>query len=107
MLGILLASVFAAQTDQIRVCQVGYLPQETKFAMVVGADAGSATLKDAKTEKVVGTFPIGPPKTDPSSGDTVRSLEFTSLKAPGTYLVEIEGVGKSYTFRIAKDVFAP
>jgi endoglucanase len=107
MLGTLLACSLLLPSDQIRVCQVGYLPQETKFAMIVGSDAKTALVKDAKTHKVVGTFPIGAAKADPSTGDNVAAIEFSGIKAAGTYYVEVEGVGKSYPFRIAKDVFKP
>lgn len=103
----ILAASLMPQSDQIRVCQVGYLPQETKFAMLVGTDAKTALVKDSKTDKVAGSFPIGPAKADPSSGDTVSAVDFSSIKTAGTYYVEVPGVGKSYSFRIAKDVFAP
>ncbi|MBC8064551.1 MAG: glycoside hydrolase family 9 protein [Chlorobia bacterium] len=107
MLGMILASSLMLQSDQIRVCQVGYLPQETKFAMVVAMTGQSAVIKDARTDKAVGTFPVGFAVSDPSTGDLVRPVDFSAVKTPGAYYLEIEGVGKSYTFRIAKDVFAP
>lgn len=101
-----LALPIAAPVDTVRACQVGYLPNETKFAIVTAPVGGDAFVREAQTGKIVLKTVIGEPKDDPDSGDMVRSVEFSSVKKPGEYVVDIPGVGTSYPFRIGKEIFA-
>jgi endoglucanase len=104
---ILLASLAVMPpSDQVRTCQVGFLPDETKFAIVTSASGGDAVVREAKTHKAVLTVRIGEPKDDADSGDMVRSVDFSALRTPGEYVVDIPGVGTSYPFRIGKEIFA-
>src|SRR5688500_13853919 len=73
-------------SDHVKVCQVGYLIAETKFAMLTAEPAGaSAVLRRAADDGEALVVSIGSPVKDPSSGDTVRAINFSALRDPGTY----------------------
>jgi endoglucanase len=94
------------RTDAVRVCQVGYLPEETKFAMVTVSGPTVAEVRRANDGKTVLTVPVGPGKLDPDSGDELHPVDFSALKTAGTYYLNVPGAGSSYDFRIGKDAFA-
>ncbi|MEZ0326922.1 MAG: glycoside hydrolase family 9 protein [Fimbriimonas sp.] len=102
--GVLLIAMQAS--DQIKVCQVGYLPSESKFAMLTADATGNAVIRRVLDNRSVVVAKIGEPTVDASSGDTVRLIDFSSLKEPGVYRVEVEGVGKSFDFRVGEQIFA-
>lgn len=93
-------------SDQVKVCQVGYLPGETKLAMITAAPTGDVIVRRASYGAAVLTVPAGSAVEDPDSGDTVRVVDFSALKQPGVYYLDVPGVGNSYVFRIADDTFA-
>jgi endoglucanase len=48
---------------------------------------------------------LSEPKEDVSSGDTVRRADFSAVTTPGTYVVSVDGLGSSYKFKIADDIY--
>jgi endoglucanase len=94
-----------APSDLVKVCQVGYLPGETKFAMLTAEPAGDVVVR-RKDGQAVLTVRAGAAREDADSGDTIRPVDFSALKTPGEYFLDVPGVGASYPFRIGKDVFA-
>lgn len=101
------ALVAAAQTDsRIRLNNVGYSPDAPKQATVAAAcgEFRVVRLADGQviyTGKAEKTFETGANDTD----ETVQTLDFSSVTAPGVYRVDVSGVGNSDTFRIGKDVW--
>jgi endoglucanase len=93
-------------SDQVKVCQVGYLPAESKYAMLTAEGGGEAFVRRIVDGRTVLKAQIGAPTPDPSSGDTVRLIDFSSLTEPGVYELEVPGVGKSYQFRVGNQIFA-
>lgn len=109
MLGTLLVLVSVMtpnQSDAIRVCQVGYLPDETKFAMLVGKAAGPVEVREVGSNSKVTVLQVGKAALDPSTGDEVSLIDFSTLKRPGKYFIEIAGVGRSHPFEIGKGAFS-
>lgn len=93
--------------ESIKVDQVGYLPGATKLAFVTGSgEAATFVIHEAKTGAVEfrGTLPAA--TTDRDSLDSIRAADFSSLTKPGLYFVEVSGVGSSWSFRIAPDVYS-
>ncbi len=100
---LLAASVSARQAPapEIRIDQVGYPSGAPKVALVVSdraaggfvvrADAGGEVAFRGRLEEAV---------LEPDSGDRVRAADFSALRKPGRYLVEVEGVGRSWPFEI-------
>ncbi|HEY0866408.1 MAG TPA: cellulase N-terminal Ig-like domain-containing protein, partial [Fimbriimonas sp.] len=100
-----LIALMSPVTDAAKACQVGYLPNETKFA-VVTIDATDVVVR--RTSDNFPALPVkaGAPFPDPDTGETVRLVDFTELDDPGRYEIEVPGVGRSYPFTIRGDIFA-
>lgn len=90
---------------QIKVDQVGYLPGAPKVAVVTAA---ATTFEVKRTSDNVTVFKgaLGPATRDADSGDSVQLADFTKLRQPGTYYLDVPGVGKSWTFSIRRDVYS-
>jgi len=100
----------------IKVDQVGYPRDWRKVAKVTApavlkgevpflvrnVDSGEAAYNSA-----LSLVPVAGPDAprDQSSGDIVYNADFSDLRTPGTYVVEVIGPGMSVPFRIAEDVY--
>jgi len=116
----------------IKVNQAGYLPDAgAKFAYLgaFGAEFGPLDFSSAKEFRVVDAAsgqvafagpvvlreknPMFAPKSDqpantvrpPMYGEDVYELDLGGLKAEGEFFITIPGVGRSWTFRHAKDAY--
>ncbi len=101
----LLASLSAAAAEElgagVRVNQAGYLTDAPKVAAVVSAGEGREfTVRQAGTGKEAFRGKLSPAVQDADSGDTVRPADFSALRKPGRYFVEVAGAGKSSEFEI-------
>ena len=92
-------------STQIKVDQVGYLPAASKVAVVTAA-AISFEVKRASDNAMVFKGSLEPATRDPDSGDSVQLADFTNLRQPGTYYLEVPGVGRSWPFSIRRDVYS-
>ena len=98
-------SISAATTD-IKVDQVGYLPNSQKIAVVVSTKAsGEYRVLRTKDNSVVFRGTLTKPVADQDSGDQVQLADFSSLNELGTYYLDVTGVGRSWSFNIAPDVY--
>jgi endoglucanase len=93
--------------ERIRLDQVGYLPDETKVALVAGPTGASDFVVRATSGTQVLAGTLEPARTDPDSGDTVRAADFSALTREGSYRLEVPGVGVSHDFEIARAVYGP
>jgi endoglucanase len=91
-------------STNIKVDQVGYLPSGPKIA-VVTAPAEGFSVKRAGDGGKVFEGQLTAPLSDPDSGDLVRLADFSGLREPGTYYLEIPGLGRSWSFAIRPDVY--
>ena len=90
---------------QIKVDQVGYLPDGEKLAVVTTA-AKTFEVRRASDNVAVFSDALGPASADADTGDSVQIADFTKLSEPGTYYLHVPGVGRSWTFAIKRDVFS-
>jgi hypothetical protein len=69
----------ADRSDDVKVCQVGYLPNESKFAMLTGttSPSGDAVVRRAADGSAVLSVPVGEAFEDADSGDRVRAIDFS------------------------------
>ncbi len=112
---ILLSIVFLAMAQsacaseegslQIKVDQVGYLPGAPKLA-VVTASAKTFEVKRASDNATIFKGKLSAPTLDADTGDSVQLADFSKLRVPGTYYLDVPGVGRSWTFSIRRDVFS-
>lgn len=92
-------------TLQIKVDQVGYLPGSAKLAVVTTA-AKHFEIKRALDGVAVFKGELMPAASDSATGDSVQMADFSKLREPGTYYLEVSGVGRSWPFSIGRDVFS-
>lgn len=97
----------SAPTSEIKVDQVGYLPETPKLAMIAAAKpAAEFTVRNASNGAVVFKGKLTPPALDADSGDSIQVADFTKLTRRGRYYLDVPGVGRSWEFAIATDVYA-
>jgi endoglucanase len=92
-------------TIAIKVDQVGYPIDASKIALV-SAPARTFTVKRASDNSVALQGKLGSPARDADTGDTVQAAEFSSVRQPGKYYIDVPGVGRSWNFSIAPDVYS-
>lgn len=96
-----------AASPDVKVDQVGYLRTEAKLAMVTsGADGGTFLVRRSDDDSVVFSGELGAARDDAAhSGDTVLWANFSRLRKPGTYYLQVAGVGTSHPFVIADHAY--
>jgi endoglucanase len=92
-------------SDQIKVCQVGYLPEETKTAILTGESQGQVVVRESDSHEVVASLKVGDLLFDSDTGENVRNVDLTEVSKPGRYYVDVPGVGRSFDFNVGEDVF--
>jgi endoglucanase len=93
----------AADTD-VRVSSLGYLPLRAKRASIAGAPSAFRVVRDADGAVVFSGVPA-PPVNDADTGESVATADFSAVSDPGTYHLEVDGVGRSTSFAIDPDVY--
>lgn len=91
-------------SDSIRLNQIGYYPGSVKEFILVDHTADAFRVIDNRGE-VVFNGELQDRGTWDTSGERVMSGDFSDLKTPGTYTIEIDSIGASYAFSIEKKVF--
>jgi len=92
-------------SDAVKVCQVGYLPDETKIAILTTEPKGKVLVRKSDNHEIVASLSVGTASFDSDTGDTVRCIDFTEVSRPGRYYLDVEGVGSSFDFSVGNDIF--
>ena len=93
-------------SDHIKVCQVGYLADETKKAMLTSEPQGKVIVRSSDNDEIVTSLPVGTVSFDSDTGDNIRVIDLTEVSKPGRYYLEVPGLGRSFDFHVGSDVFA-
>ena len=72
-------------SDHVKVCQVGYLVDETKIAILTSKPDGQALVRRSDNHEIVATLPVGPAVLDSDKGDSTRVIDMTEIANPGRY----------------------
>ena len=88
----------------IKVDQVGYPLHGPKIALV-GAPATTFEVKRSTDGQTMFHGTLGSAQFDPDSGDTVEAADFSDLKQPGDYYIDVPGVGRSWNFKVNDNVY--
>ncbi len=88
----------------IKVDQVGY-PRDGPKVALVSAPADSFTVRRSGDDRAVLRGKLIASAPDALSGDTVAAADFSSLRKPGKYYIEVPSVGRSWDFAIEKNVY--
>lgn len=104
---LLAARVFADPSLDIKVDQVGYLPDQPKSAFITSDKTrGIFRVRRASDNQIVFRGKLAQPVKDPDSGDTLREADFSGFHETGEFYVTVPGVGESFRFRISPDVYS-
>ena len=96
----------ADSISAIRLNQIGYYPSGIKrFVLSDSTDVASFQLVDLNKDQVVFTDTLSEPVFWDLSNELVRTGDFTTFRAPGKYVIRIEGQQDSYPFRIGDDLY--
>ena len=99
--------VTAAPTTDIKVDQVGYLPQASKIAFVVtNQNASEFLVRRQRDNAIVLRGSLSARVSDGDSGDQVQTADFSSLNERGVFYLDVPTVGTSWSFAIGPDVYA-
>ncbi|MFD2572058.1 glycoside hydrolase family 9 protein [Spirosoma soli] len=93
-----------ALSEAIRLNQIGFYPNASKIAVVVGEAQGKFQLVTPDLKKVVFTGTLSAPRQNAISGKTTRIADFSGFTKSGSYVVVVPGLGHSYSFDIRSDV---
>lgn len=88
------------EQNPIRLNQIGFYPDAPKAAIVVGEQGGAFQVTTADGKRVVFSGKLSEPRTNTISGKIARTADFSALRATGTFVVNVPGMGKSYPFAI-------
>ena len=92
----------------IIVDQVGYAVNSNKIAIFRGEILPDTyELVDAETEEIVYTGSIKEKGYNEITGENISYGDFTDFEVPGTYYLQTEMIGQSYSFVISEDPYGP
>ncbi len=102
-LGLLL--LIASLPAQVFVDQLGYLPGASKY-LFVSQPADSFLVREISRNTVSfrGALALFS-SDDPATGLTLYRGDFSTLETPGSYIIEVPGVGWSFPFLIADTAY--
>lgn len=89
----------------VHINQVGYMPKQRKVAIFPGHNGNYFDIKDAKTNKIVATFPLSQNTYSEYTDEYVAYGEFTDFNLNGEYYLESSFGFKSYNFEINDNVY--
>jgi endoglucanase len=105
-LSIVSFSAFAQKlTTDIRLNQLGFLPNSVKMAAVVNAKTDSFKVMNSDLSDIVFEGELLPSMYYSASDEEVRLADFTLMTEPGNYVLVIDGLGKSVPFEVSESVF--
>ncbi|WP_457421137.1 glycoside hydrolase family 9 protein [Roseateles sp. P5_E7] len=93
-------------TTAIQLNQLGFLPGGAKWAALRGASADSFAIVDAATGQEVWRGPLGPAQRWEPAQEDVRLADFSALRRPGRYHLQLAGLAPSAPFVVAGDAYA-
>jgi endoglucanase len=98
------AKAASAGANGIYLNQIGFPPNSSKFA-TIRAKANSFLVRSLKDQSVILRSALSAQRMDAASGDTVRLADFSAVKTPGEYRLELDAGAVGDSFPIRKDVY--
>lgn len=99
----------SANTPNINVNQVGYLPNAKKVAVIrgeLGTDiSGSFDVVNVESNEVVFTGELEDSKENSASGEQTATADFSEVAEEGIYKIVTEDFGESFEFQISSAVY--
>lgn len=92
-------------SEEIHINQVGYRPRDIKIVRVPGVYSVFYVM-DCDTGEAVYEGEFEAVKADKGAKEDVAAGDFTAVREPGRYAVQVPGLRRSYEFCIEEDVYA-
>lgn len=92
-----------AQTENIRLNQVGFYPKADKMAVWVGDLQSDFVILTQNKKKVVFREKLSSQRTNAISQKTTQLADFSAFQKPGKYYISIADKNISYPFEIRND----
>jgi endoglucanase len=92
-------------SSDIRLNQLGFLPNSVKMAAVVSSKTDSFKVMNSDLSDIVFEGELLPSMYYSASDENVRLADFTLMTEPGNYVLVIDGLGKSVSFEVSESVF--
>lgn len=91
----------------VKANQIGYLPDDMKVLVTkYDPEITEFQILDAATKEVVYTGNLSEEFSNSKSGDGAQVYgDFSDFTTPGTYILNVEGIGESYEFTIAEGIY--
>lgn len=89
----------------IALNSVGFRPEDPKLASVA-TEVDQVYLRGAQDDELRLVLSPAPAQQNVDTGETLWTLDFTELDAPGEYYLEAEAAGRSAEFEVASNVYA-
>jgi endoglucanase len=96
----------AVDTTAIQLNQVGYLPGGAKWAVLRDVEASHFAVVDAASGREVLRGALGAPQAWEPAQESVRLADFSALRTPGRYRLQVDGLPPSAPFTVAADAYA-
>jgi len=98
-------SIARGEDLRIRLNTVGYVPAAQKRASVAGpCDTFRVVSEPGRGEVFVGR--AGPPIHNADTEESIVVADFSEVRTPGVYRLDVPGVGRSPPFRVGTAVYA-
>ena len=101
---LLVSAATAQEAPGIRLNTIGYLPDARKTASIAGECLKFTVVRVKDGTKAL-DGPTGEPRRNRDTGEELCEADFSALREPGEYRLEVPGVGRSAPFRVASDVY--
>lgn len=88
--------------QQIKINQIGYLPDAAKYATVPETDATEFSVRDFLSGQTVYSAQLPSAEYDGYSGEKVSNADFSAFETEGKYYIQT-GLMKSYPFEIKRN----
>ena len=99
LINIFYTVLFSANSD-IRLNSIGYLPSAEKKASII-VSCTNFNVRRSSDSSIAYSGTVTGPVTDPDSGQSIRTANFSSLTEAGTFYLEVPSVGQSVNFTIS------
>nr|ABB51609.1 endo-1,4-beta-D-glucanase [uncultured bacterium] len=103
--GVSSAASSSAAPKLIKVNQLGFLPDSTKLSLVPDVPAPRFQVIQVDTDQEVLSGDLTAATRWEPASDSVKLADFSSLNAPGDYLIRVEGLPDSHPFTIAENAY--
>jgi len=91
--------------SKIRLNQIGFYPQSTKVAVITDDNASDFVIKSITSGEVVLKSNLSAAHKSEFSPKVTRIADFSAVKKPGIYILNLPGIGDSYSFEIKPKPF--